>query len=165
MEAKGDSSWTHADVVRSLEAQATTEKQSAIKQGVENVVSKIKTLEDVANYVPVGIIGSTSFYDRTGRSERICQAIGQKLAQRRTLLLTGGMTGIAESMGRGFWAEAQKNDSSVGLGRVFHLLPAIGFEKWEYGTTISAGQYMEDRRIILAKCAKVFYHDLAHSLN
>jgi len=38
---------------RSLEAQATTKKKSASKQGVENVVSKIKTLEDVANYVRV----------------------------------------------------------------------------------------------------------------
>jgi len=150
--------FTHTAVVHKLESMTETEKQKPIKEGIANVIEVIKPLEKVADYVHVGVIGSTSFYDRSGRSERICEAIGRKLAQQNTILFTGGMTGIAESMGKAFWDESQKDEArkDKGRGRVFHLLPAIGFEEWNYGVTITAGAYMEDRRIILAKCAQVF---------
>lgn len=152
----------HSSVVRSLEQRAEGERKKDIKEGIASVLSAMKPLasEDasVGDYVHVGVIGSTSFYDRTGRSERICKAVGRKLAEKKVLLFTGGMEGIAESMGRAFWTESQKrDDKQKARGRVFHLLPSIGFAAWDYGVTLPAGQTMADRRIVLAKCAQVCF--------
>jgi hypothetical protein len=101
--------------------------------------------------VRVAVIGSTSFWHH--ESEETCVEIGQGLAAlERMVLLTGGVSGVGECIGRGFVEGCRK------LGRapnVFHVLPR-GCSAWDYGTTLFAGDSMGERREILGRLAKVF---------
>ena len=47
---------------------------------------------------PVGLLGSTSFFDNTGNSKKVCEAIGREVSRRSSYILcTGGLSGVAET--------------------------------------------------------------------
>jgi predicted Rossmann-fold nucleotide-binding protein len=97
------------------------------------------------------IVGSTSFWH--GESEATCGHIGRLLADIRGLvLITGGVEGVGEAVGRGYFRAARE----AGLEpRVFHVLPD-GEEAWDYGETHFAGAEMSERREVLARLAGVY---------
>lgn len=48
--------------------------------------------------VSVGLLGSTSFFDKSGNSQRVCRAIGREISNRNSfILVTGGLSGVAET--------------------------------------------------------------------
>jgi len=68
------------------------------------------------------------------------------------VLLTGGVPGVGETVGRAF-AKGCRN-----LGRapqVVHVLPR-GCACWDYGTTLFAGEDMGERREILGRVAELY---------
>jgi len=89
----------------------------------------------------IGLIGSTSFYSPL--SAPLCVELGKLLSLRKYVLLTGGMTGVQETV-----AESMLSHSSD--SKVFHLLPA-GSVCCPNGITLVAGRNMEERRVILAQ--------------
>jgi len=109
----------------------------------------------VSTNIPAGlrvvVIGSTSL--RHHESKETCAEIGQRLAAIENLvLLTGGVSGVGESTGRGFAEGCRELGRSP---RVFHVLPR-GSTAWNYGTTLFAGDDMGERREILGRLAKTF---------
>jgi hypothetical protein len=110
---------------------------------------------DILKKLPPGprlsIIGSTNFWHAD--SQLTCTALGELLAGLPDIVvLTGGVKGVGESVGRSF------NAASTGLGhpsRVFHVLPR-GESTWDYGETLFAGDDMEQRREILGRLANIY---------
>jgi hypothetical protein len=99
----------------------------------------------------VAMLGSTEFWHAD--SERTCIEIGRLLAGIPGLvLLTGGVEGIGETVGRSFFQA--RRDSGREL-RVYHVLPE-GEEAWDYGQTLFAGSDMTERREILGRLSKLF---------
>lgn len=97
------------------------------------------------------ILGSTSFWHAD--SERTCARIGQLLAGVPNLvLLTGGVEGIGEAVGRSFFRARSESGREP---RVYHVLPE-GEESWDYGETLFAGADMPERREVLGRLSKVF---------
>ncbi len=101
--------------------------------------------------VRVGVIGSAAF--RHKESEQTCAEIGERLAALDSLvLLTGGVSGVGECIGRGF----EKGRLNLGLtSRVIHVLPR-GYDAWDYGSTLFAGDDLRERREILGRLARAF---------
>jgi hypothetical protein len=99
----------------------------------------------------VAVLGSTDFWHAD--SERTCTEIGRLLAGIPGLaLLTGGVEGIGEAVGRSF-SRARGN---VGQEtRVYHVLPK-GEPAWDYGETLFAGSDMTERREILGRLSALF---------
>jgi len=99
----------------------------------------------------VAILGSTSF--RHEASEAICTEIGACVADLEGLvLLTGGVTGVGERVGRSYAEGCRK------AGRhpaVIHVLPH-GRAAWNYGVTLHAGDDMAERREILGRLVGIF---------
>jgi SLOG cluster4 family len=99
----------------------------------------------------VGVLGSTDFWHAD--SERTCAEIGRLLAAiPKLLLLTGGVEGIGEAIGRSFF-DARRNAGQE--ARVYHLLPE-GEPIWDYGDTLFAGADMTERREILGRLSRLF---------
>jgi hypothetical protein len=99
----------------------------------------------------VAVLGSTDFWH--GDSRKTCTQIGRLLAGIPDLmLLTGGVEGIGEAVGRSF---AQARLQAGQETRVYHVLPR-GEPAWDYGETIFAGSDMTDRREILGRLSRVF---------
>lgn len=97
------------------------------------------------------IIGSTSFWH--AESERTCSEVGRLLAAiPQLVLITGGVEGVGESVGRSFF-NTRRNACQV--PQVFHILP-VGEATWDYGETLFAGTDMEERREILARMSAIF---------
>lgn len=97
----------------------------------------------------IAVIGSTSFWHPD--SELTCQLIGARLAQiDRLILLTGGVPGVGETVGRSFFEACVSGEQ-----RTFHVLPA-GCVPWDYGVTLFAGRTMEERREILGRMAPIY---------
>lgn len=97
----------------------------------------------------IAVIGSTSFWHPD--SEFTCHLIGARLAQLdRLILLTGGVAGVGEAVGRSFFAGC-----NTGEQRTFHVLPA-GSVPWDYGVTLFAGRDMEERREVLGRMAPIY---------
>ena len=97
----------------------------------------------------IAVIGSTSFWHPD--SAATCQLIGARLAQiDRLILLTGGVPGVGEAVGRSFFAACGSGEQ-----RTFHVLPA-GCVPWDYGVTLFAGRNMEERREILGRMAPIY---------
>ena len=97
----------------------------------------------------IAVIGSTSFWHPD--SAAACQLIGAQLAHiDRLILLTGGVPGVGEAVGRSFSAAC-----SGGEQRTFHVLPA-GCAAWDYGVTLCAGRDMEERREVLGRMAPIY---------
>jgi len=99
----------------------------------------------------VGVLGSTDFWH--GDSERTCTEIGRLLAGIPGLvLLTGGVEGIGEAIGRSFFQARLKAGQEP---RVFHVLPE-GEPSWDYGETLFAGADMTERREVLGRLSPLF---------
>ena len=99
----------------------------------------------------VAVLGSTDFWHAD--SERTCSRIGRLLAGIPGLvLLTGGVQGIGEAVGRNFF---QARRDSGQEPRVYHVLPE-GEEAWDYGVTVFAGLGMTERREVLGRLSGVF---------
>lgn len=99
----------------------------------------------------VAVLGSTDFYHP--ESERTCIEVGRLLAAiPKLILITGGVEGIGEAVGRSFFQERRRaGDEPL----VFHILPD-GEVAWDYGVTLFAGADMSERREVLARLAPLF---------
>ena len=109
----------------------------------------------VARRLPLGprlaVIGSASFWGADSRE--ICESAGVHLAALEGLvLLTGGVPGVGEAVGRSF---VETRCRLSGETSACHILPR-GSESWDYGITIFAGSSMLDRREILGRLARVY---------
>ena len=109
----------------------------------------------VAAQLPAGpclaVIGSTSLWHI--ESEATCSALGRLLADLDGLvLLTGGVEGVGEAIGRSFFRAREDEEGHRG---VFHLLPR-GHGRWDYGETLMAGSDMAERREILGRVAQIY---------
>lgn len=99
----------------------------------------------------VAIIGSTRLWD--SNSPLLCELVGEYLAQfPRIGLLTGGMPGVGEAVGRSFFKTRTKGQANA---NVYHVLPA-GSANWDYGITLFAGSDFEERREVLGRLANVY---------
>ena len=99
----------------------------------------------------VAVLGSTDFWHAD--SERTCDEIGRLLAEVPGLvLLTGGVEGIGEAVGRRFF-QARRDAGQE--PRVYHVLPE-GEEAWDYGVTLFAGSDMTERREVLGRLSGLF---------
>jgi hypothetical protein len=97
------------------------------------------------------VIGSTSFWH--DQSSATCSAIGRLLAMVGNLvLITGGMTGIGEGVGRSFF-DARKKEARE--PDTFHILPH-GSNPWDYGVTLFAGSDMAERREVLGRVSRLY---------
>jgi hypothetical protein len=97
------------------------------------------------------VLGSTDFWHAD--SERTCFAIGRLLAGiSKLVLLTGGVEGIGEAVGRSFF---QGRLDSGQVPCVYHVLPE-GEVAWDYGETLFAGADMTERREILGRLSGLF---------
>jgi hypothetical protein len=97
------------------------------------------------------VIGSTSFWHPESAST--CFAIGESLAAIKDLvLITGGMTGIGEGVGRSFFETRMKEACDPD---VFHVLPH-GCSCWDYGVTLFAGSNMAERREVLGRLSRLY---------
>jgi hypothetical protein len=99
----------------------------------------------------VAVLGSTDFWHAD--SERTCAEIGRLLAGIPGLvLLTGGVEGIGEAVGRSFF---QARRDAAQEPRVYHVLPE-GEPAWDDGETLFAGSDMTERREILGRLSGLF---------
>lgn len=99
----------------------------------------------------VAVLGSTDFWH--AESERTCVEIGRLLAGIPGLvLLTGGVEGIGEAIGRSFFQACHDAGREP---HVFHVLPE-GEPAWDYGETLFAGADMTERREILGRLSRLF---------
>jgi predicted Rossmann-fold nucleotide-binding protein len=110
---------------------------------------------EVARQLPkgsrLGVIGSASFWGED--SKEICQAVGDRLAALEELvLITGGVTGVGEAVGRSFFNQREQLSFKP---NTYHVLPR-GYKVWDYGVTLFGGETMLDRREILGRLAPVY---------
>jgi hypothetical protein len=68
------------------------------------------------------------------------------------VLVTGGVSGIGEGVGRSFFEARRK---AGGAPDVFHILPN-GYASWDYGVTLFGGADMRERREILGRLARLY---------
>lgn len=111
----------------------------------------------------VGIIGSTDFHDRSGRTRELTIALGHLLGQRPSAdagatqrvalsLVTGGTAGVPRVAAEAF----------ADVSRVSHLLPTAATADLaarasaKTGTVERIGDDWHERRLVLAKRASVF---------
>ncbi|CAB9519103.1 specificity protein phosphatase [Seminavis robusta] len=100
----------------------------------------------------ISIIGSVDFYN--DESPALCDAIGKALARRvpDCCLMTGANSITQEKTALAFKKELESKQRSP---RIFHLAPE-GFQcDWEFGTHLTAGRSMEERRFLLATLADI----------
>lgn len=109
------------------------------------------TLPKLANKPRLCIIGSARL--QHGESRDTCKYLGTWLAEQlpNLALLTGGVSGAGEGVGRSF----NKIRGNTLNSDVFHLVP-YGSPRWDYGTTLFAGSNSLERRAILAASADAF---------
>jgi hypothetical protein len=99
----------------------------------------------------VAVLGSTDFWHSD--SERTCSEIGRLLAGIPGLvLLTGGVEGIGEAVGRRFFQARIDADREP---CIYHVLP-IGEPAWDYGETLFSGSDMTERREVLGRLSRLF---------
>jgi hypothetical protein len=99
----------------------------------------------------VAVLGSTDFWHAD--SEHTCAEMGRLLASVPGLtLLTGGVEGIGEAVGRNFF---QARRTAGQESRVYHVLPE-GEPGWDYGETLFAGADMTERREVLGRLPALF---------
>ena len=117
--------------------------QNAFDEQATNLTAQLPPAPRIA------VIGSTSFWHPD--SATTCQLVGAQLAKiDRLILLTGGVSGVGEAVGRSFFAACSSDEQ-----RTFHVLPA-GCVPWDYGVTLFAGRNMEERREILGRMAPIY---------
>jgi predicted Rossmann-fold nucleotide-binding protein len=111
--------------------------------------------EEITRQLPKGlrlaVIGSTSFWGHD--SKEICRSVGTQLATLENLiLLTGGVSGVGETLGRSFFGTRQQ---LAVVPNTYHILPR-GYGSWDYGITLYGGASMAERREILGRIAQVY---------
>lgn len=67
-------------------------------------------------------------------------------------LITGGVEGVGEAVGRSFVASHSAGGQRMS---VYHVLPQ-GCTPWDYGVTLLAGADMAERREVLGRLARVY---------
>ncbi|NET02198.1 MAG: hypothetical protein F6K61_16820 [Sphaerospermopsis sp. SIO1G1] len=98
----------------------------------------------------LAVIGSTSFWNHS--TPAICEITGRKLAQIEDIvLLTGGVSGVPETLSRSFWRHQKPESTS----RILHIQPK-GFIPYDYGENLTAGDTFPQRRWVLAHLAPVY---------
>jgi hypothetical protein len=112
-------------------------------------------VKEIAGQLPlgprIGIIGSSSLWGED--SGEICEAIGNQLgAIPELVLLTGGVPGVGERVGRSFFERRQQLSLDP---CTYHILPR-GSGSWDYGVTLYGGESMMDRREILGRLARIY---------
>ncbi|MFH1980270.1 MAG: hypothetical protein ABIL58_00355 [Pseudomonadota bacterium] len=99
----------------------------------------------------LGVIGGSAFVD--SRSPAFCEAIGRRLAVFEGLVvLTGGVSGVGESVSAGFFEGCTAADKKPSL---CHILPE-GVKSLSRGITLNAGTSMKARREVLGRLAAVY---------
>ncbi len=99
----------------------------------------------------LAILGSTSFWH--AESEETCGALGRSLAGVHGLVLvTGGVEGAGESVGRSFLATRERIAAD---GRLYHVLPE-GYSPRDFGETLFAGSDMGERREVLGRLVEAY---------
>jgi hypothetical protein len=111
--------------------------------------------QGVAERLPHGprlaVLGSTDFWHAD--SKCTCTEAGRLLAGLPGLvLLTGGVEGIGEAVGRSFF---QTRRAAGEEPLVYHVLPE-GEAPWDYGETLFAGSDMTERREVLGRLARLY---------
>jgi hypothetical protein len=118
-----------------------------------------RLLTQIAIPYRIAILGSTQFWDIT--SEAICLATGRYLAKTlpsmlsevgKIALLTGGVSGIPETLARSFWQTWPQPEESA---PVFHIQPQ-GFAPWDFGETLTGGSSFRERRKVLGCLAQIY---------
>lgn len=114
-----------------------------------------KEVQEVARQLPggprLGVIGSVSFWGKD--SKNICAEVGRQLAALEELvIITGGVPGVGEVVGRNFFNERMRLSLPP---NTFHILPR-GLLGWDYGVTLFEGDSLRDRRQILGRLASVY---------
>ena len=121
----------------------TPNKSNAFDELAANLTAQLPPAPRIA------VIGSTSFWHPD--SEATCQLIGAQLAQLNPLLLlTGGVPGVGEAVGRSFFAACGSAEQ-----RTFHVLPADS-AAWDYGVTLFGGRTMAERRKVLGRMSPIY---------
>ncbi len=106
---------------------------------------------EMPNGVRLAVIGSASFWHP--ESEWTCTQVGQLLGDLADLvLLTGGVSGAGDTVGRGYVTRCRALDRAP---TVFHILPH-GFPGRDYGTILFAGRDMGERREVLGRLAPIY---------
>lgn len=96
------------------------------------------------------LIGSSSFWGSD--TESICRATGERLAEIETMtLITGGVPGVGESVGRAFHKAREKRGID---SRIFHVMP-VSSDPWDYAVTLFVGKNMLERREVLVRLGRV----------
>jgi hypothetical protein len=99
----------------------------------------------------LGVIGSASFWGKD--SKNICAEVGVQLAALEELIIiTGGVPGVGEVVGRNFFNERMRLSL---MPNTFHILPR-GMVGWDYGVTLFGGDSLRDRRLILGRLAPIY---------
>lgn len=100
----------------------------------------------------IGVIGGTLI--RSADTPAFCRRVGRALGDMEdVVLLTGGVTGVGETVGRAFF------ERRISLGRdpnVFHILPEALGADWDYGATLRSGKDMRQRREVLGRLARIY---------
>lgn len=101
--------------------------------------------------VRVAVLGSTSFW--SSQSRAVCEALGEQLAARSdVVLLTGGMTGVAEVVSRMFVLTRNRLRLP---SNIFHVVP-VGSMSACIGPVIEAGRDLQERREVLGRLATIY---------
>jgi len=99
----------------------------------------------------VAVIGSGRFLGHD--TNEICIGIGVQLATIEDLvLITGGISGVGEAVGRSFFAARNRYHLAP---NTYEILPR-GSAEWDYGVTVVGGDTMEDRREVLGRLATLY---------
>ena len=111
--------------------------------------------QQLAALLPTGprlaVLGSTDFWHAD--SQHTCTEVGRLLtAIPGLILLTGGVEGIGEAIGRSFSQACRERGIEP---RIYHVLPE-GEEPWDYGQTLFAGADMTERREVLGRLARLY---------
>lgn len=110
-----------------------------------------RALSQIATGPRVIVVGSQTF--NSTESIDLCEATGRCLAGIPDLVLvTGGVSGVPESVGRSFVEERQRVKSPR---NTYQLLPK-GCGSWDFGETIIAGANMTERREILGRLGGLY---------
>ncbi len=111
----------------------------------------VALIERLPTGIRVAVLGSTSFW--SSQSRAVCEALGEQLAARSdVVLLTGGMTGVADVISRTFLLTRNRLRLPANL---FHMVP-VGFMSACIGPVIEVGRDLQERREVLGRLASIY---------